>query len=97
MFEINAEAQQMDVSALNFMFPDSHRLILCHSPGKLQSNGCCSLGTHDLFRELLSDKRDNFISVFPNIHSVINTIPRYERLRVFLSRLSLLVMNTVIL
>ena len=53
-------------------------LSSCHSPGELQSNGCCSLGTHDLFRELLTDKRDDFIFVFPNIHSIVNAIPRFE-------------------
>ncbi len=78
MFEINSDAQQIVVSALNFLYPDDHKLILCHPPGELQSSGCCSLGTHDLFRELLTDKRDNFISAFPNIHSVVNTIQRYE-------------------
>ena len=78
MFEINVDAQEMVVSALNCTFPESHKLILCHSPGSIHSNGCCNLGTHDLFRELLSESRDNFISVFPNIRSVLNMMSKHE-------------------
>lgn len=78
MFDISPDAQQAVVSALNFLHPHDHKLILCHSPGELQSNGCCSLGTHDLFRELLIDRRDGFVSVFPNIHSIVNTMQRFQ-------------------
>ena len=54
------------------------KLILCHSPGEIQSNGLCSLGTHDLFREWIEDRRDDFISVFPNIYSIVNTMRRSQ-------------------
>ena len=74
MFDICPDAQQAVVSALNSHHLRNHKLILCHSPGEIQSNGYCSLGTHDLFRELLVDGREDFVSVFPNIHSLVNTM-----------------------
>ena len=52
--------------------------MLCHSPGEIQSNGLCSLGTHDLFRELIEDQREDFISVFPNIHLVANSMRKAQ-------------------
>ena len=78
MFEINVNAQQMVVFAVNCMFPENYKLILCHSLRSLHSNRCCHLGTYDLFRELLSENRDNFISVFPNIGSVLNMMSKHE-------------------
>ena len=60
MFDICPDTQQAVVSALNSHHLQDQRLILCHSPGEIQSNGYCSLGTHDLFRELIEDRRDPF-------------------------------------
>ena len=54
------------------------KLILCHSPGEIQSNGYCNLGTHDLFRELIEDRREDFLSVFPNIHTIVNSMRKSQ-------------------
>ena len=63
---------------MNNKFQGKQKLILCHTPGSIRSNGGCNLGTHDLLKELLTDGRDDFVSVFPNIHSIINSIAKQE-------------------
>ena len=78
MFDICPDAQQAVVSALNTQHLQEQKLILCHSPGEIQSNGLCSLGTHDLFRGLIEDKREDFISVFPNIHLIVNSMRKAQ-------------------
>ena len=78
MFDICTDAQQAVVSVLNTQHLQDQKLILCHSPGKIQSNGLCSLGTHDLFRELIEDKREDFVSVFPDIHAIVNSMRRAQ-------------------
>ena len=78
MFEICPEAQQAVVSALNAHHLQEQKVILCHSPGQIQATGFCSLGTHDLFRELVEDRHEDFISVFPNIQSVVNSMRRMQ-------------------
>ena len=78
MFEICPDAQQAVVSAVNTQHQKQQKLILCHSLGEIQSNGLCSLDTHDLFRELIEDKREDFISVFPNIHLVVNSMRKAQ-------------------
>ena len=78
MFDICPDAQQAVVSALNTQHLQDQKLILCHSPGEIQSNGLCSLGTHDLFRELIEDKSEDFVSVFPNIHAIVNTMRKAQ-------------------
>ncbi len=78
MFDICHDAQQAVVSALNTRHLQDQKLILCHSPGEIQSNGLCSLGTHDLFRELIEEKREDFVSVFPNIHAIVNTMRKAQ-------------------
>ena len=78
MFDISSEAQQAVVSALNAQHLQEQKVILCHSPGQIQATGFCNLGTHDLFRELIEDKRGDFVSVFHNIHSVVNSMRRMQ-------------------
>ena len=78
MFEICPEAQQAVVSALNAHHLQEQKVILCHSPGQIQAAGFCSLGTHDLFRELVQDRHEDFVSVFPNIQSVVNSMRRMQ-------------------
>ena len=78
LFDICPEAQQAVVSALNSQHLQEQKVILCHSPGEIQSTGLCSLGTHDLFRELIEDKREDFVSVFPNIHTVVNYMRKMQ-------------------
>ena len=78
MFDICPEAQQAVVSALNAQHLQEQKVILCHSPGQIQATGFCNLGTHDLFRELVEDKREDFVSVFPNIQSVVNSMRRMQ-------------------
>ena len=78
MFEICPDAQQVVVSALNSQHQKQQKLILCHSLGEIQSNGLCSLSTHDLFRELIEDQREDFISVFPNFHLVANSMRKAQ-------------------
>ena len=78
MFEICPEAQQAVVSALNANHLQEQKVILCHSPGQIRATGHCSLGTHDLFRELVEDRHEDFVSVFPNIQNVINSMRRLQ-------------------
>ena len=95
MFDICPDAQQAVVSALNTYHLRDHKLILRHSPGEIQSSGYCNLGTHDLFRELIEARREDFIYVFPNIHSVVNAM-RKSQTHGFSLRLSCPAMRSVI-
>ena len=90
------EAQQIVVSVLIRKWHGNRKLILCHSPGSIQSNGGCNLGTHDLLKELLTDGWDDFVAVFPNIHAVINSPSKHESKMVSFSRLCWPAMKTVI-
>ena len=63
---------------LNAHHLQEQKVILCHSPGQIQATGFCSLGTRDLFRELVEDRHEDFISVFPNIQSVVNSMRRMQ-------------------
>ena len=78
MFDLCPDAQQAVVTALNAHHLQEQKVILCHSPGQIQAAGFCSLGTHDLFRELIEDKREDFVSVFPNVKSVVNSMRRMQ-------------------